>query len=172
MSSKDLNGIALLQDYSNYEIDSIKIEKNEVDSLCCMVTKSYRHALDDLKSNSIIQAEIMDFCQNELNKLSHRDYTEASLIVPAGDESIYDERNYEGEQVGVVGEVIEVAEGEYILLKVRAPIINRDSLEVITFHSDNVVIDNLNVTDVVEINLIRQILRIIRLPFFSWYLKS
>lgn len=169
MSSKDLNGIALLQDYSNYEIDSIKIEgRMKSIHYVSTVTKSYRHALDDLKSNSIIQAETMDFCQNELNKLSHRDYTEASLLVPAGDESIYDERNYEGEQVGVVGEVIEVAEGEYILLKVRAPIINRDSLEVITFHSDNVVIDNLNVTDVVGNKLDKANPgRIIRLPFFS-----
>lgn len=168
MSSKDLNGLSLLGDYSKYEIDSIKIEgRMKSVHYVSTVTKSYRRALDDLKQNATISPETFNFCQNELNKLSHRDYTEASLITPAGNDSIYDERNYQAEEVGVIGEIVEVEQDEYILLKVRSPIVAKDSIEIITFQTDNVILENMDVVDVLGNQLDRANPgRIIRLPFY------
>jgi putative protease len=168
MSSKDLNGIALLNDYSKYEIDSIKIEgRMKSVHYVSTVTKSYRHSLDDLKQNGQVGQDAFSFSMTELNKLSHRDYTEASLVTPAGDDSIYDERNYDAEEAGVVGEVVEVEQNEYILIKVRSPIETNDSLEVITFEKSNVLLENLDVIDVLGNKMDRANPgRIIKLPFY------
>lgn len=169
MSSKDLNGIQLLELYSKYEIDSIKVEgRMKSVHYVSTVTKSYRSALDALKTAGHLSREVLTKSQLELAKLSHRDYTEASLLEPAGDDSIYDERNYEGDEQGVIGEIVEVIDQDFALLKVRAPIEELDSLEVITFHNDNVLLNNLKITDVLGHPLQKANPgRVIRIPFHS-----
>lgn len=167
MSSKDLNGIELLNDYALATIDSIKVEgRMKSVHYASTVTKAYRQALDYYQSHKVLDSNIITRSMNELNKLSHRDYTTASLLTPADASSIYDERNYEGDEAGVIGEVIEVVEGQFALLKVRAPIASGDNIEVITFRGENVIYTNIDLRDVLGGPLEKANPgRIIRIPF-------
>ena len=84
MSSKDLNGIEHLPLFLNAGIDSLKIEGRMKGNLyAATVSKSYSEAIDEWKNLGKISKERIQLSQNELEKMSHREYTDASLINPA-----------------------------------------------------------------------------------------
>lgn len=133
MSSKDLNGIMLLDQFSQSKIDSIKVEgRMKSYHYVATVTKAYRNAIDSLNDKSNWKN-----LNKELEKVTHRSYTDASLISKAGSDSVYDEREHEDSEYTVVGLVREVIEGEYLLLEVRSKFHVGDTLELVPFKENS-----------------------------------
>lgn len=130
MSSKDLSGIHLLNQYKDAGIDSLKVEGRMKSFLyVATISKVYSDALQELKIDGTFSNSYI----SELKKVSHREYTEASLIKPAGEESIYSLRENEIQEYFLVGMVIEVVENEFIVLEVRSSFNEGDNLEVLPF---------------------------------------
>ena len=76
MNSKDLNLLPLLPQLTEMGIDSLKIE-GRIKSLyyVAVVVSVYRKALDCLKNNPEIFAEMLPCWQQQLSSVSHREYT-------------------------------------------------------------------------------------------------
>lgn len=75
----------------------------------------------------------MIYWESELNKVSHRDYTEASLVKPAGADSIFNERENADTEWKMVGSVVEASPKAGIVLEVRNAFNQGDTLEIIPF---------------------------------------
>ena len=131
MSSKDLEGIRLIPDFVEAGIDSLKVEgRMKSAHYAGTVSKVYREAMDFyLENGHLITDQIYEW-EKELRKISHREYTNASLISPAGDDSIYDEREHEDKEYQVVGVVQESVENEFCLIEVRSAFSPGDTLEL------------------------------------------
>ncbi len=150
MSSKDLNGIALLEEFARHGIDSVKIEGRMKSSLYAgSVSKVYREALDYYKEKGHFYSEQMKDWEAEMNKFSHRAYTEASLVEKAGEDSIFDERQSALSQDYVsAAEVVEAIEGEHILLQVRKAFVPGDELELLPFRGPAVKLNSEKILDI------------------------
>lgn len=134
MSSKDLNGIMLLNHFVKNKIDSLKIEgRMKSEHYVGTVTKIYREALDEIKEKGFIDEKNLIELQKDLHKISHRDYTQASLLEPAGSQSIFDEREHVEGDVKVAGIVIESKPDEHLLVQVRSPIFPEQKLAALGF---------------------------------------
>ena len=131
MSSKDLEGIRLIPDFVEAGIDSLKVEgRMKSAHYAGTVSKVYREAMDFyLENGHLITDQIYEW-EKELRKISHREYTNASLISPAGDDSIYDEREHEDKEYQVVGVVQESVKNEFCLIEVRSAFSPGDTLEL------------------------------------------
>ncbi len=135
MSSKDLNGLMLLPKYIEGKIDSLKIEGRMKSHLYAGTTAmAYSRALNYYKENGKLTGEVLESCYRELFKITHREYTEASLERPAGEDTIYDEREHDEREFVAVGNILEVVEGEYLTMDVRSAFHPGDTLEVLTYH--------------------------------------
>lgn len=135
MSSKDLNGIRVLEEYIKHGIDSIKIEGRMKSHLYAgTMSKIYKEALDYYKEHgNFLSDKILEW-EEELGKVTHRAYTEASLIDKAGEDSIFDERETDSSNEFVmVGRVIEKISEEEIVLEVRNAFNKNDELELVPF---------------------------------------
>ena len=124
MSSKDLQGIALLEQYVAAGVDSIKIEGRMKGPIyVATVTKVYREALDylghwrrDGEGDRAEWCQRLSGWQRELESFAHRDYSTASLLFPAGPDSIYDQREeLKKRSHDVLGTVVEVSKKELIV---------------------------------------------------------
>lgn len=156
MSSKDLNGIEHLKLFLEAKIDSLKIEGRMKGHLyAATVAKSYSTAIREWKATGDISKETITDVFNELTKISHRSYTDASLIEPAGESSIFDEREQiEGEYV-TVGFVEESVPGVHLVVDVKKTFSPSDKLELIPFQGVGVElipgeIFSLNLKDEIE----------------------
>lgn len=139
MSSKDLKGLEYIPQFVDAEIDSMKVEGRMKSPIYAgTVARSYREAIDAyMQSPDLFNEKVGDLA-SELSKLSHRDYTEASLISAAGESSIYREENAkEGEYV-VVGQVVEAVKDEYIIIQVRKKFAEGDQLEFLPFKEKHI----------------------------------
>lgn len=140
MSSKDLMGLRRLQDYINAGVDSLKIEgRMKGPHYAGTVTKVYREALDFYRLHGHFYSEDLQKWESELRKVSHRDYTEASLLMPAEKDSIYYDRHEVVQDYQVAGIVLEAKKDEYTLIEVRASFEKGDRLELIPFRGESVV---------------------------------
>jgi putative protease len=142
MSSKDLAGINLLTDFIEGEIDSIKVEgRMKSNHYVGTISKVYADALAHYENHgSFLSNQILEW-EKELGKVTHRDYTEASLINPADKTSIYDERQHDKNDYVVVGVVMEVVENDFILLEVRSAFSPGEKLELVPFSGAAKIID-------------------------------
>jgi len=132
MSSKDLNGIDLLPQFIEHKIDSLKIEgRNKGPLYAATVTKVYRYAIDQMAKNGKLSIEELTVLQSELGKMSHRDYTPASLVQKASEDSIYDKRESEDNRYPFAGTVLAIMENKSVLLEVKTAIEDGDVLEVL-----------------------------------------
>ncbi|MBT6326300.1 MAG: U32 family peptidase [Bdellovibrionales bacterium] len=130
MSSKDLSGIHLLNQYKEAGIDSLKVEGRMKSFLyVATISKVYADALQELKIDGTLNNNYI----SELKKVSHREYTEANLVKPAGEESIYSLRENEIQEYCLVGMVIEIVENKFIILEVRSAFNEGDNLEILPF---------------------------------------
>lgn len=87
MSSKDLCGLARMKEFIEMGIDSLKVEGRMKSNLyIATVIRSYSSVLKALKQG---KEPDWNYWQEELTKVPHRDYTEASLVEPAGPDSVY-----------------------------------------------------------------------------------
>ncbi len=137
MSSKDLNGLDLLEQYAECGIDSVKVEGRMKSQLYVgTVSKVYSEALAELKQDGKLSPKSLENWQQELNKISHRDYTTASLEAPADASSIYHQREHSDQDYVVVGNVLEVSKDQehaYALLEVKHKFHSGESLEILPF---------------------------------------
>jgi putative protease len=134
MSSKDLNGLRLLEEYAKGEIDSVKIEGRMKSSLYAgTISKVYREAIDYYTEHGNLLSEKLLEWESEMNKFSHRAYTDASLSEPAGEESIFNEREtVDGQSYVSAAEVIDVLDNAMVV-KVTKAFRPGDKLELIPF---------------------------------------
>jgi putative protease len=131
MSSKDLEGVRLIAQFAAAGIDSVKIEgRMKSHHYAGTVSKVYREALDFYKYHGHFDTPQIYFWEQELRKLAHRDYTQASLLTAADNDSIFDERDHSEQEYVVIAIVREVIEQEWMILEVRANFGPQDTLEL------------------------------------------
>lgn len=134
MSSKDLNGLRLLQDFIEAGIDSLKVEgRMKSHHYAGTISKVYSEALNFYREHGHFLSDDLKRWEDELSKVSHRAYTEASLKAPAGPDSIYDERQHEQSETNVGAIVLEAKDDHYVLAEVRSPFYVGDTLELLPF---------------------------------------
>ncbi len=143
MSSKDLEGIRLLPQFIAAEIDSLKVEgRMKSPHYAATVSKVYSEALRYYREGAEfgeVPLEKLAQWERELRKIPHRDYTEASLVAPADQSSIFNDREHEEGTHQVVGKVIGT-QGERAVLEVTSAFHPGDTLEAISFRGDNITI--------------------------------
>ncbi len=139
MSSKDLNGLEHLELFLGSKIDSLKIEGRMKGHLyAATVAKSYSRAIREWKETGSVSRATLEKSLNELNKISHRLYTDTNLIESSKEDSIFDEREQvEGKYV-TVGFVEESVPGKHLVIDVKKAFDKGDTLELIPFVSDEV----------------------------------
>jgi putative protease len=121
MSSRDLNGLAVLPAFFEHQIDSIKIEGRMRSMLyLATVMSAYRAALDEIAQTGALQNETIAHWQERLAHIPNRKYTTGSLEHPAGQDSIYPGEDRTVEETNqMIGVVVQGTEKE-ILLDVRS----------------------------------------------------
>ncbi|MBC7713735.1 MAG: U32 family peptidase [Rhizobacter sp.] len=134
MSSKDLEGIRMLTEFIEAGIDSLKVEgRNKSHYYAATVSKVYSEALAHYKEHGNFLSDDLIRWEEELRKISHRDYTTGSLDEYADESSIYNQRESDDNEYVVTGVILEVKENEHILLEVRSAFVPGDALEIMPF---------------------------------------
>lgn len=139
MSSKDLNGLQVLDLMVDAGIDSIKVEGRMKSELYAAVTtKTYAAALKKIKNQGTLSKNEIVELALELEKIPHRDYTEASLITPAGEDSIFDERDGVTKGQGLAAQVMVNNSQDGMVLAVRQSFNIGDTLEFVPFSTPSI----------------------------------
>lgn len=134
MSSKDLEGIRVLPEFIDCEIDSLKVEgRMKSHHYVGTISKVYSDAIKYYEKEGHLLSEDMKEWETELRKITHRDYTQASLIEPAGADSIYTERLHDENEYVVVGVVLDVHKDDHLVIEVRSAFRPGDTLELVPF---------------------------------------
>lgn len=138
MSSKDLEGLRVLPSFIEEEIDSLKIEGRMKSHLYAgTMSKVYSEALKFYAEHGHFLSDDLLKWEEELGKVSHRTYTQASLVEKAGADSIFNERENSSEgEWQMVGPVIEASPKAGIVLEVRNAFNQGDELEILPFSGD------------------------------------
>lgn len=168
MSSKDLEGLRILPEFIEEKIDSLKVEGRMKSHLYAgTMSKVYSEAIKFYQENGHFLSDKMIEWEAELKKVSHRAYTEASLVQPAGDESIFNEREaHQTSEWQMVGAVVEVNEKAGIIIEVRNAFNQGDYLEVIPFTGNAFALNSNELMDLSLNPVIRsRPSTLIRLPF-------
>ncbi len=167
MSSKDLEGLRVLPEFISSGIDSLKIEGRMKSHLyAATMSKVYSEALSYYASHGNFLSDDFLRWEIELSKVSHRDYTEASLVNPAGADSIFNERENAEGGWHMAGTVIEASPKAGIVVEVRNAFNQGDQLEILTFKGANI---SLSANEIMDIGM-KPVLRtrpstLIRLPY-------
>lgn len=134
MSSKDLEGLRALPEFVNAGIVSLKVEGRMKGPLyAATTTRVYREALDWYKARGHWTDAPWEQWAQELCKLPSRDGTTASLLGPAGKESIYDERDHLTPQWGLAGTIISATPEHGALVACKQTFTAQDELELVPF---------------------------------------
>ncbi len=138
MSSKDLEGLRVLPEFIEEGIDSLKIEGRMKSHLYAgTMAKVYSEALRFYEQHGHFLSDDLLRWEEELKKVSHRTYTQASLVEKAGPESIFNEReNSSDGEWKMVGPVIEATPEAGIILEVRNAFNQGDELEILPFSGE------------------------------------
>ncbi len=138
MSSKDLNGIRVLQDFIDAGIDSLKVEgRMKSHHYAGTISKVYSEALKYYKENGNFISDDIYRWESELEKVSHRDYHLGNLVEPAGKDSIFPERQHALVETKVAAMVLECVPDKYILAEARGPFKAGDQLEYLFFEGES-----------------------------------
>lgn len=138
MSSKDLNGLASLEEFINEEIDSIKVEGRMKSHLYAgTISKVYSEALRFYQQNGHFLSDQIYEWENELKKVTHRAYSAANLTTKAGPETIFNERETEsGASYAMLGNIVETVDNEFIVIDVRNSFQTGQTLELLPFKGE------------------------------------
>jgi len=118
-------------------INSIKVEgRMKSHHYAGTVTKVYKDALDYYKKNGDFLSEDLKRWDLELQKVSHREYSEANLVEVAGSETIYNERENEITDYVVAGVVVEVVPDKFLLIEVKSHFSPGEVLELVPFDEE------------------------------------
>jgi putative protease len=168
MSSKDLQGLRLLKDFIDAGIDSLKIEGRMKSHLYAgTMSKVYSEALRYYEEHGDFLSDDLIRWEKELSKVSHRAYTEASLIEPADADSIFNEReNHSGVEWKMVGTVINASPESGTVIEVRNAFNQGEELEVLPFRGEPIIVVASEIMDLNRKSLARtKPTTIVRLPF-------
>ena len=102
-----------------------------------------------------------------LEKIPHRDYSEASLEIPAGKDSVcfWNRDSIRKNDYEMTGKVIEVKKGHYLAVQVHNPFEIGQKLEVLTFDGTSVPIHVQHIEDISGTSLSRALPnRVVLLP--------
>ncbi|MGI4992939.1 peptidase U32 family protein [Halobacteriovorax sp. GFR7] len=147
MSSKDLEGIRLLQDFIDAGIDSLKVEGRMKSPMYAgTISMVYSQALAYYKEHGNFLSDDLLKWEEELTKVTHRAYTQASLVEEADETSIYNDREHEDKTYRAIGKVAQVVDNEFIVVDVRSAFELGESLEIMPFTNThvNVKIDHIS----------------------------
>ena len=135
MSSKDLEGLRLLDEFTKAGIDSLKVEgRMKSHHYAGTVAKVYSEALSFYESNGHLLSDDLYEWEKELRKVSHREYHQGSLVTAADHNSIFSERDHADSDYQVAGIVLENnQESDFLLAEVRAPFHKNAELEIVPF---------------------------------------
>lgn len=150
MSSKDLEGLRILPEFINEGIDSLKIEGRMKSHLYAgTMSKVYSEALKYYFEHGNFLSDDLVYWEEELKKVSHRAYTNASLVDPAGADSIFNERENSTEtEWQMVGSVLEASPKSGIVMEVRNAFNQGDELEILPFKGPAIVVRANEITDI------------------------
>ncbi len=139
MSSKDLCGLGQLPDFISAGINSIKIEGRMKSNLyIASSVRAYSQAIKEFRQKGKINSK---FWLDELKKIPHREYTEASLVNPAGAESVYNQPKETGKHVKMAGTILEVDHKKSrCAILVKNKLKPGDTIEIMTFEGDVILI--------------------------------
>lgn len=168
MSSKDLEGLRILPQFIEEGIDSLKIEGRMKSQLYAgTMSKVYSEALRYYAQHGNFLSDDLLYWESELNKVSHRAYTNANLTAPAGADSIFNERENVGDlEWQMVGSVIEASAKSGIVIEVRNAFNQGDELEILPFRGPAITIRANEITDIMMKPLSRtKPSTLIKLPF-------
>lgn len=120
-SSKDLQGVEQMARFMEHEIDSLKIEGRMKSALYVATTVRAYAAARRAVNNNTFDAALANALE-ELNTMSHRDYTQASLVDKAGSDSVYDHADSEQRHTHeMMGHVLEVTQ-DHVAVYLRNPL--------------------------------------------------
>jgi len=150
MSSKDLEGLRLLEDFTKAGIDSLKVEgRMKSHHYAGTIAKVYSEALDFYSHHQHLLSEDLYEWERELRKVSHRDYHQGSLQEKAGKESIFAERDHAESDYQVAGIVLENnIDKNFMLAEVRAPFNKGAKLEIVPFKGKPIEHELLSIYDI------------------------
>ncbi len=150
MSSKDLEAIRVLPEFINEGIDSLKIEGRMKSHLYAgTMSKVYSEALNYYREHGNFLSERLVYWESELAKVSHRAYTEASLVEAAGADSIFNEReNESSDEWQMVGFVMEANSKSGIVMEVRNAFNQGDEIHILTFRGENIILTANEIMDI------------------------
>lgn len=169
MSSKDLEGLRILPEFINEGIDSLKIEGRMKSHLYAgTMSKVYSEALKYYREHGNFLSDDLIYWEQELQKVSHRAYTNASLVEKAGADSIFNERENAETEWQMVGTVIEASPKSGIVIEVRNAFNQGDRLEILPFAGPAIEVVASEITDI----MLRPVTRtkpstLIKLPFVN-----
>lgn len=140
LSSRDLCGIGLLDQFIEAGIDSLKIEGRMKSNLYIATTvRAYANALREIRKNGLFRKA---YWQNELTRIPHRDYTEASLLSPAGADSVYNGQKALHSEFKLAGTVLEVDSArDRFALHVKNKLHLGDTIEIMPFKGEVIQLD-------------------------------
>ena len=137
MSSKDLCGIEVLGQYLEAGIDCVKVEGRMKGPLyLATTTKVYAQALAQWQT-SPPSSEQVRYWQEELEKISHRQYSTGSLLAPADHSSIYHQREHETPLYSLAAKVVEVWREEALVVAVKSAFAPGDYVELVRAQGEN-----------------------------------
>ncbi len=142
MSSKDLEGLDALVYFIKEGIQSLKIEGRMKSLLyAASTTRIYRAALDYWKTHGSFEVAPWEEWQRELRKLPHRDSTTASLIAPAGEDSVYDKDEHIESPWLMAAVVLESNPESGLLIDCRHGFTKDSHLELLPFRGEAIRLD-------------------------------
>jgi U32 family peptidase len=169
MSSKDLEGLRVLPEFILAGVDSLKIEGRMKGSLYAgTMAKVYSEALRFYAQHGHFLSDDLLSWEAELGKVSHRDYTTASLLNPADSSSIFNEREDAGVEWQAVGTVIEASAKTGIIVEVRNAFNQGDELEILPFSGQALVLSANEIMDLAMKPIVRtKPSTLVRLPYLA-----
>lgn len=151
MSSKDLNGLRVLEEFIEAGIDSIKIEGRMKSHLYAgTMSKVYSEALSFYKEHGHFLSEKLLEWEEELKKITHRSYADVNLMEKADSTTIFNEREHEKKSEYVmVGRVLDIIENDSLIIEVRNAFNLDEELEILPFKGE---VQKLKASKILELN--------------------
>lgn len=174
MSSKDLEGLRVLPAFIEEGIDSLKIEGRMKSHLYAgTMSKVYSEALNFYAENGNFLSDKLLEWEAELSKVSHRSYTQASLVDKAGADSIFNEReNSSDGEWQMIGTVVDASPKFGIVIEVRNAFNQGDELEILPFNGPIVKIKANEIMDLTMKAITRtKPTTLVRLPYVQGITK-
>lgn len=140
MSSKDLCGFPRLKDFMQLGIDSLKVEGRMKSNLyIASVIRAYARVIRELEAGK--EPDFL-YWENELTKVPHRDYTEASLEKPAGMASVYGGKKETPCDFELAGTVLEVEkERGVFFFQAKNKLTVGSEIEVLSYNGETIQIE-------------------------------